>query len=729
MQILSICSLANNCVIMLCINSRRFYMSSAKQSEKDVKSPKPKSFIKKLLIIIAIVFTVIITGAGLGFITASIQSMPSLNNDFKPAASSQIFDSKGRLVTTIHSAENRLPVALNSTPKSLQYAFIAAEDARFYQHFGIDPRGILRAIWSNISNRGVSEGGSTITQQLARNTLLTQDRTLKRKIQEAILAIQIERNFSKNEILEMYMNQIYFGQGAYGVQTASQVYFGKNVDKLTLAEAAMIAGLPQSPNYYSPATNMKAAKERQSVVLDQMVKYGYIDEKAAQQAKAQEIKLVKRVESAGGTTAPYFVDYVIQTLIDQLGADAVYKNGLKIYTTLDIDMQNSAEKSIKQLPTHYTDSNGIKQPQVALVAVETNTGHIKAMVGGRGTDQFNRAVLAERQPGSAFKPFVYLAAIESGLSPSSPVDDTKVTFGSWSPNNYDFKFHGRVSLSTALENSYNIAAVRLADHVGVDKPIYYAQQMGISTLVTTGYTNDRNLSMSLGGLTRGVTPLEIASAFGVLANQGVRNEPVAIIKVVDRNGKILYQSTPKQKHVINEKSAYILTNMMKGVMTRGTGTAANIGKPAAGKTGTTSEYKDAWFVGFTPDLSTAVWIGADTNDSLGGMTGGDVPASIWHDFMVEATTKYPTRDFSQPSGVTPNDLPNEKIQPAKPSALLDEKKEPDPKDKDKDKDAKGSDKPIPPPPPKPTPNNPATTPANTQSPNVPMPPKPEPKKN
>ncbi|MDF2572071.1 MAG: mtgA 3, partial [Sporomusa sp.] len=518
-----------------------------KDNEKDPSRRKPKNT-RTITVIAIVVFLVMITGAGLGFLTASIHTMPSLKGEIRPAVSSQIFDTNGKLITTIHSVENRLPVSINKIPKDLQNAFIAAEDVRFYQHSGIDPRGILRAVWSNMTDRGISEGGSTITQQLARNALLSQDQTIKRKVQEAFLSLQIERQYSKNEILEMYMNQIYFGQGAYGVQTASQVYFGKNVEDLSLAECAMIAGIPKSPNYYSPSSNLKAAKERQAVVLEQMVKYGYIDSTTATKARNVEIKLATR-SVTNTTTASYFTDYVIQLLIDKYGADAVYRDGLKVYTTLDLEMQGAAEQAMGQLPTTRTES-GIKQPQGALVAIDPHTGHIKAMVGGRGNDQFNRAVLAERQPGSAFKPFVYLAAIESGLTPASIIDDSPVSFGSWSPVNYDRKFRGAVTMRDALEQSLNVVTVKLAQQAGIDKTLYYAQQMGISTLVLKGDTNDRNLAMSLGGLTRGVTPLEIASAYGVLANSGVRVEPSAIIKIVDRNGKVIEQHVPKEKVVV-----------------------------------------------------------------------------------------------------------------------------------------------------------------------------------
>ena len=703
----------------------------------DRRSSKNRT--SKLTIIVLIVFVVMVSGAGLGFLTASIHTMPSLKNDIRPSASSQIYDINGKLISTIHSVENRLPVPLSKIPQNLQNAFVAVEDARFYQHMGVDPRGILRAVWSNITNRGVSEGGSTITQQLAKNALLSQERTLKRKIQEAILALQIERQYSKNEILELYLNQIYFGQGAYGVQSAAMVYFGKNVEDLSLEECAMLAGIPKSPNYYSPLNNLAAATERQTVVFDQMVKYEFIDAGAATKARNTKLKLVTRSTQPENqsNTASYFIDYVTQQLIDKYGADAVYKDGLKVYTSLDLDMQLAAEQAMKQLPDVKTDSNGLKQPQGALISIDPHTGHIKAMVGGRGTDQFNRAVLAERQPGSAFKPFVYLAAIEGGMTPSSIIEDKAISFGGWSPSNYDGRLHGPVTLRAALEQSLNIPTVKIANHTGPDKPLYYAQQMGISTLVLQGFTNDRNLAMSLGGLTRGVTPLELARAYGVFANQGILVETTSIIKIVDRNGKIIEQHTPQEKAVVNEKSAYIITDMLRGVINHGTGTAANIGRPAAGKTGTTSDYKDAWFVGYTPDLVTSVWIGYDNNDNLNGITGGSTPATIWRAFMSKALANTPSTDFYRPKGVVLDAPPTTAIKEAaddKKDKIADDKK-------DKITDPKANNKPVdkttPPPPTKidksPTTPTDGKTPPDTTTPPSIIPPPPsksdEPPKN
>lgn len=619
------------------------------------------------IFLIAVVIAVIVgVGASIGFVTASIDSIANINTEIKPDASSQFFDASGNLIATSNSAENRLPIKINKVPKNLEDAFIAVEDVRFYDHMGVDPRGILRAVVSNLMQQGVSEGGSTITQQLAKNAFLTQDRNLKRKVQEAVIAVKLEQQYSKKEILEMYLNQIYFGQGAYGVEAASLLYFGKNVQNLTLAQAAMLAGIPKSPNYYSPLNNLKAAKERQEVVLDQMYKYKFITMDQMISAKSEKIVITSAGRDKSSSEASYFIDYVSQFVADKLGADALYKGGLKIYTTLDLNTQVAAEHAAKTLPTYGKDEKGIVQPQIAIVAIDPKNGHIKAMVGGRGNDQFNRAALAERQPGSAFKPFVYLAAIESGLTPATIIEDKPITFGgNWSPNNYSRRFYGKVSLRTALTNSYNIPAVLLADQVGINKVIYYAQQMGISTLVNSGSMNDSNLAVSLGGLTRGVIPLEMANAFAVLANSGVYNPPVAITKIVDRNGKVLYTDKSQSHQVVSAKSSYVLVDMMKDVISHGTGAGANIGRPAAGKTGTTDTYNDAWFVGFTPDLSAAVWIGRDEGGSLNGMTGGDLPATIWRDFMVAALKNVPIKDFVKPAGVV---IPPEPVITNEPAA-------------------------------------------------------------
>ncbi len=648
--------------------------------------PKKKSPIRRFFWILGILIFLIVAGAGCGFISATMSSLPDVAN-VRPAASSQIYDVNGNLITTVHSTENRLPVKLSDVPKNLQNAFIATEDSRFYSHHGIDPVGILRAIWVNIAHDGVAEGGSTITQQLARNAFLTQDRTLKRKIMEAMLALRIEQHYTKDQILEMYLNQIYFGQGAYGVQAAAHVYFGKDVKDLDLAQCAMLAGLPQSPNYYSPFNNLQAGKARQAVVLGQMVKYGYIDQATADKAKDADLGLLSKAEKPhNDNAASYFVDYVIQLVADKYGDDAIYKDGLKIYTTLDMKAQEAAVKAMDNLPTFYTDKNGLKQPQGALVAINPHNGYIVAMVGGRGNDSFNRAVLAERQPGSAFKPFVYLTAIQQGMTPGDTVEDAPITFNGWSPQNYERTFQGTVTLRYALQHSLNVPAVRIADKVGMSNVLKLAQSMGISTLVTSGNPNDNNLAAALGGLTHGVKPIDMATAYAVLANGGMKVTPIAITKIVDRNGQVVEENSMDEKHVVDAKDAYVITNMLESVIKGGTGGGAAIGRPAAGKTGTTDDSKDAWFVGYTPDLVAAVWMGDDYGtQTLNGTTGGTIPATIWHDFMSAALANTPASDFPVPPGAA--SIANSGYTaPAKPA---DKKKAKDDKDKtktDKSKD-------------------------------------------
>lgn len=627
--------------------------SASRNRRNDSRPPKKKKPIGRLIFICTFLFVIIIAGVGFGFIGATMQDLPNVS-DVKPAASSQIYDIHGDLISNVHSAENRLPVKLGDTPKSLQNAFIAAEDSRFYSHHGIDPRGILRAMWVNITHQGVAEGGSTITQQLARNAFLTQDQTLKRKIKEAVLALKIEQNYTKPEILEMYMNQIYFGQGAYGVEAAAQTYFHKDAKNLSLAQSALLAGLPNSPNYLNPFNNLEAAKARQLVVLDQMAKYGYITESQANEAKNSDLSLASKPSNATHNNSPasYFIDYVLQQVTEKYGDDAVYKGGLKIYTTIDMAVQEKAVAAMENLPTFYTDNDGLAEPQGALVAINPHNGYVVAMVGGRGTDYFNRATQAVRQPGSSFKPFVYLTAIQQGLTPGTIIDDSKVDYNGWSPQNYERNYNGRITLRYALMHSVNVAAVKLADQVGMSKVIQNAQNMGISTLVTSGTHTDANLAAALGGLSKGVTPIDMASAYGVLANGGVRVAPVVITKIVDRNGQILEENTLEEKRVISQKDAYILTNMLESVISGGTGGGASIGRPMAGKTGTTDDTKDAWFVGYTPDLATAVWIGDDSgNETLHGMTGGMLPAEIWRQFMSGALKNTTPSDFSVPDGV------------------------------------------------------------------------------
>lgn len=624
-------------------------MYTPRRRAKKAKKAGPLRRIRLFIALCLVVFA----GLGFGYIFAAYQSLPAVGNNMRPAVSSQVFDSHGRLITTLHSDQNRLPIDINKVPQNLQNAFIAAEDNRFYEHIGIDPIGIFRAIFANLTNRGIAQGGSTITQQLAKNAFLSQEQTLKRKIQEAMLALEIEHKYSKKEILEMYMNQIYFGQGAYGIQTAAKTYFNKDVNELSLTQCAMLAGLPKSPNYYSPFNNLNEAKKRKNVVLDQMVKYGYVSAAEAEDAKNQDLGLSKSHQAKEADEYASFIDYVSQQVAKKYGDDALYKEGLKIYTTMDVDKQHAAVRAMRNLPNNYTDENGLTQPQAALVSIDPKTGHILAMVGGRGQDSFNRASMAVRQPGSAFKPFVYLTALQHDMTPDTTMKDQPVTYGGWSPKNAGGSYSGAMSLSDALAHSVNTIAVQLADEVGTKNIIANAKKMGITTLDA----KDDNLAMALGGLTRGVTPLEMASAYGTFANKGVHVKPTAIVKILDRNGNVLEDSSTLEKEetktrVMSEREAYEMTTMLEGVIDHGTGLAAAIGRPAASKTGTTDDNKDAWFVGYTPDIVTAVWIGDDTGaHSLGDIYGGTVPAEIWRDYMSSATSDESGGDFSAPSGM------------------------------------------------------------------------------
>ena len=630
----------------------------------------------KFLFICAI--CLMIMGASVLYGFSSLFAPPNMDETLIPDAASQFYDINGNVIYTTLSEERRVPVSIDKIPKHVQQAFIAIEDNRFYEHSGIDYRGTARALVSTLRGREV-QGGSTITQQLAKNAFLTQERSIIRKIKEAFIAKELEHKYTKDEILTMYLNQIYFGQSAYGIESASLYYFGKHVQNLDIAEAATLAAIPKSPNYYNPFENPKESKNRQELVIDQMVKYGFISADSAAKAKAKKM-VYSTSHKQQNNPRGYFFDMISQKVIAEVGADALYKGGLKIYTTLDMDMQLAAEKAMRHLPNYYTDSKKLAQPQMALAAVDPKTGYVKAMIGGRGQDKFNRATLAVRQPGSAFKPFVYLTAMQNGFTPASIIEDKEEEFAKgWKPQNSDMQWHGKVSLRTALKRSINVPTIKLAREVGVDKIVANVEKMGITTLVDSGAYSDVNLAMALGGLSKGVNPLEMASAYGVLATNGLYNKPIALLKIVDRDGKVLYQAKPQSKRVVDAASAYLTTNMLEDVLVSGTGGGMGIGRPAAGKTGTTDTYIDAWFVGYTPDLSTAVWVGDDNNKPMQRMYGSGAPLSIWHEFMINALASTPRTGFSNPGVAVP----------AEPEI----KQEEEDKDKEKDaKDAKVDDK-------------------------------------
>lgn len=561
---------------------------------------------------------------------------------------SKIYDADNRLITTLYK-ENRLEVSISEVPALTQEAFIAVEDTRFYKHFGLDPIRILAAAWADLKAGKRVQGGSTITQQTVKNLYLSREKTFGRKIVEAWLAIQLERKYSKKEILGMYLNQIYFGQGAYGIEVAAQTYFGKHASDLDLAESAMLAGLPKAPNTYSPFQNWDGAKKRQKIVLNQMVEEGYITSSEA--VKAENEKLVLKSTNLKTGKAPYVMNEVIKYVTENYenGAQMLFSEGLSIYTTIDSDMQEEAEKAFdKQLAER-------KSLEGALVAIDPSNGYIKAMVGGRdySVSKFNRATQARRQPGSAFKPFLYAAAIDRGYTQGStltcePVGFPQGTEKPYSPTDYgSVPYHNRpFILKKALAISDNIIAVKLANEVGAATAADYARKMGITSKLRP------YLSLALG--TSEVTPLEITGAYATLAAGGVKTEPMMIVKITDKNGKVLEEHKPKKQQVLSPETAFLVTDMMSAVLQPG-GTASSlagiISRPAAGKTGTTQDFRDAWFVGFTPDLAAGVYIGYDDPNKSVGVPGGKIAGPIWANFMAGALRDKTPVDFKVPSDI------------------------------------------------------------------------------
>ncbi|BBB93057.1 MAG TPA: PBP1A family penicillin-binding protein [Methylomusa anaerophila] len=566
-------------------------------------------------------------------ITYAFFGLPDTDNleNLQHAAATQVFDINGQLISKLFF-ENRIVVSINNISPYIQQAIIANEDSRFYSHWGIDPVGIVRAIWVDIRQGSFIEGGSTITQQLAKNMFLTQERTFTRKLKEILLALVIERKFSKQEILQAYLNQVYFGEGAYGAEAAAQVYFGKRAKDLTLAESALIAGLPRGPNIYSPYVDTKAALQRRSEVLTGMVKEGYITPEQAQRSQTEPIVLAGKKKRV--VQASYFLDFLSQELVGRYGANRVYKGGLKVYTTLDIKQQQAAEAVLGQY-------------QGAVLALDPRNGYIKAMVGGRNYEesQINRVIAEIRQPGSAFKPFLYAAALNQGLTASSVIVDEPININGYKPQNYDKKNRGPITLKKALRWSVNVAAVKLGQQVGMDQVLNLARTMGISTLTA----EDNNLAAALGGLTQGVNLFELTAAYTAFANSGILSKPIGIIKVLDEKDQVLEETRLSQQAVLKPETAYILTDMLKGVIANGTGTTANIGRPAAGKTGTTDNYETAWFIGYTPDLLLGIYVGNDDRKPV-GISGTEV-AGMWNKMMSQVTAGTPSSDFAIPPNV------------------------------------------------------------------------------
>ncbi len=614
---------------------------------------------------VVVVLAVGVLAAGVSafwVLTILPRSLPSVTQleSFEPSVGSKVYDENDEQITEFH-VERRIFVPLAQMPAALKQAVIATEDARFYSHFGVDPMGIARAVYQNFRRGRIVEGGSTITQQLAKVLFLTPDRSLDRKLKEAVLAVELERRYSKDRILEMYLNQIYFGHGAFGVEAAARTFFGKGVSELAPAECALLAGLPKAPATYSPFEHPSAAIRRRATVILRMVDTGALKPEQANRMAAATLDLVPPERRR--TTGQYYLEYVQQYLEAQYGADLVFKGGLHVYTTLAPSMQLKAEASLREglraLETRRATAAAAKdapapdRPEGALLALEPETGYIRAMVGGYDffKSEFNRAVQAHRQPGSAFKPFVYMAALESGQTPASIVDDSPIQYPMggngkiWKPDNYDRKFRGPITYQQALEESINVAAIKVQERTGIRRTVEIARRLGVESPL------QENLSIALG--TSDLTLLELTSAYGALANGGAWVRPTAIRYVLDAQHKLLEENVPQARQALPPDLAYVITHMMKGTVERGTGQAAKaLGRPVAAKTGTTNDYSNAWFIGFTPHLATGVWVGYDKPRSLGkDETGSRVAVPIWTAFMKETLAGKPVEDFSIPEGV------------------------------------------------------------------------------
>jgi penicillin-binding protein 1A len=714
------------------------------------------------LIVLAALFLGGILGTG-GLLWYYAQDLPDLGQlqNYQPSLVTQVYSGDKHLIGQFF-IERRILTPLPQIPEHLRRAVIAVEDVRFFEHPGLDYIGILRAAWTNLRRGGKVEGASTITQQLARSLFLSSERTFDRKVRELVLAYKMELVSSKEQILETYLNQIYFGQGAYGVAAAAQSYFGKDLSALTVAEAAFLAGLPKSPNHFSPFKNYARAKKRQEHVLERMEEAGFLTSAQREGAVAEPLSFRR---PGSEQTAPYFVEYVRQLLIAKYGETMVYKGGLEIKTTLNLNMQRAAEAAFKtglrELdkrqgwrgplrtvdPASLTTGNSpvattdqplavgdereavvtkagkdlfwvqigdvtaklsfddmawakkrltgqdvvkdvavtanpkqvlkpgdvieirvkkIEKDQISvqleqtplveggLIAIEPAQGAIRAMIGGYdfNRSEYNRAVQAHRQPGSAFKPIIYATAINQGMSPASVVLDAPVVYEqveeekTWKPENYGKRFHGMVSLRDALAQSHNLATVRLLDKVGIKNVIDFSRQIGITSPLAS------DLSLGLGSSSVGL--MELTSAYGVFLNQGLRAEPFAILSVMDNGGQILEQQEPQTQDVVSKETAYLITNMMEDVVQKGTGQAAKtLGRPIAGKTGTTNEFINAWFIGGTPNLVAGTFVGFDDRRSLGETeSGAHAALPIWINFMKDALKSLPVVPFTIPEGIT-----------------------------------------------------------------------------
>ncbi|MCS7192436.1 MAG: PBP1A family penicillin-binding protein [Armatimonadetes bacterium] len=631
-----------------------------KRQKPDKSSPKGKWF------------SWFVVGCFIGYLLAMLaayavvshlgKDLPNLDNiaNLRFGQLTHIYSADGVTLGTVISVYRKW-VPLEKIPKPLQWATIVAEDRKFYTHPGIDPKGIVRAIWECLKARRYVQGGSTITMQLARNLYLSSEKTIRRKLKELLLAVQLERRFSKDELLELYLNTVCYGHGAYGVQAAAELYFGKDVSQLTLPQASLLASLPKRPSDLSPFVNPEAAKRRRDYILEAMAEEGYITRKEAEEAKKIPITQGLRPEPKWLTKPPkalHFVEFVKRELVRRFGQDIVDRGGLKVYTTINYDLQKEVERIAERYLRAYRFTGA---DQMAFVVIHIPTGKILAMYGGRPyridpntgkrrLDHFNRAVQAYRQPGSSFKPYVYAAALEIGFRPNSIFSDSPISFPQgngkwWSPKNYDGRYGRKMTLKTALATSNNVIAVKLIRAVGVDKTVEVANRLGVK-FPSHANPNVASYSLALGSI--GITVLDHTAALASVANGGMKVNPTGINRVYDNEGNLIYVSKPEQQQVLMPEIASQLLTMLIATVTEGTGRRAQIrGYQVGGKTGTSENIKDVWFVGFTPTIACGVWLGRDDNKPLRTGSGGTLCAPIFREIVTATIKRYPSeRTFS-----------------------------------------------------------------------------------
>jgi penicillin-binding protein 1A len=602
---------------------------------------------------------------GVAFYLYFAHDLPSIETlkNYKPPTIARFYSEDGEIVGEFF-IEKREVVSLERIPNHLVQAFISGEDARFFQHKGLDYIAILRALFKNIFSGEVVQGGSTITQQVVKSLLLSPERSFSRKIREAILAFKIEKYLSKDEILFLYLNQIYMGHGAYGVAAAAEDYFGKPVEELTLAESALLAGLPQAPSKNSPYNHPEQAKRRQTYVLHRMVEGGFI-------SYGELMKTLQAPIRIGSSKNPfiekaaYFLEHVRRYVEEKYGKDALYKNGLQVYTTIDTDFQRIAQEAVEsglkeiQKRQKYSSAGLPLTLEGSLICFDLETGYMKAMVGGRDfkRSQFNRVTQARRQTGSAFKPIVYASALDKGYTPASIIVDSPIVFvwgdKKWRPKNFNEKFSGPTTLRNALTHSINVVTVKIAKNIGIDYIQEYAKKLGISSPLHD------NLSMALGSSS--ISLYELTKAYAVFANQGNNFKPIFIKKILDRDGNLLEVNPPlfypkepsDEERILSPQTAYLMTHLLESVVQNGTGWRAKaLGRPVAAKTGTTDQFLDAWFIGYTPELITGVWVGFDDEKTLGeNETGARAASPIWVNSMSKILKDRPIKDFSIPEGI------------------------------------------------------------------------------